>query len=372
MGPKNTFVFGKRKPFEGGLVKEYERLHIGPKLSGESLGALRQLCDGFSWRMEGHQEIWEPVTATFFFDNPHRVLVCRILDDGSDNIGRGHLVRVECVELQLEPSGDWSEAVGPLLAPRAWSVEEPAFKVLRKPTTGLAQPSTSTEMNCKPGFWSIAGNPSTYRFQQPSSGKDSARINPTETSESARETVRKGAGVPDSRTGAQPVPSPEAPSFRTIPPQRKGLYPAFLWILLVFSLFGMGLGGYYYDKFQKKIDAMEKENGSLGGQLEAVKYQKTELELAKSELKQKVNQLEKEKLDWKRTANPQYQELLRLKNDIVGKLQKAQADIENLHLEREGSGGATNGPAEKGKNAGDKPTQSSPAKLGPNNKGGKH
>ncbi len=163
LGSEYTFVFGKRKPFENGVVREFEKLHVGANLSRESLDLLNELCKSFRWCGVG-PDIWSPVPATVALNNPQRLLVCRILDDGSDNINRPHLVRVEAVEVNLEQSVGM-DSVGPYLDPEAWSVEGPEFHAIKIAKTKPAHSDTNWKLSIKVGTWSIGGDPTSFVFK---------------------------------------------------------------------------------------------------------------------------------------------------------------------------------------------------------------
>ncbi len=294
MGPESTFVFGKRKPFEEGLVREYERLHIGPKLSKDSLDALRHLCDSFSWRGGAGPAIWEPVAATIVFNNPHRILICRILDDGSDNLGRPHLVRVEAVEINLEQAGE-RDAVGQLLDPRTWSVEGPMFQVQRNATNKLVPCDTNLKLPAKSGTWSITGDSSRYMFQ----GEWDKNKHP-QTPESSYSSRNNTLDITGTNPGSQAVSRYDEASNRTNALPGRGNNPArgaIPWVLClcVLSLIGMGaLAYYYYEQFQKEsnVHRETKRKGEITEkELKDVKEKKSKLESDKAELDRHIQVL---------------------------------------------------------------------------------
>ena len=341
MGPETTFVFGKRKPFEEGLVREYERLHIGPKLSKESLDALRHLCASFSWRGRADPAIWESVTATIVFNNPRRIIICRILDDGPDNVGRIHLVRVEAVEINLELAGDLRDAVAPLLDPRAWSVEGPTNQVQRNATNTLAPCDTNLKLPAKPGTWSINGDSSTYGFQAEYGGNQHPQT--PESSKSAQNNVLDITGT---NPGSQAVFSYDATSNRSNTLPRRGNTPAIWAIPWVLSLIGMGMSVYYHEKFQDGSNALQEKKEEFKSKVknltdvhsgENSKLESEKAKLAKdlSSLEEKNRQLEKDLATTeKKLSNAEKNGVLAATGDTKGLLKQLENEKDKITVEK--------------------------------------
>ena len=168
LGRECTFVFGKRKPFEDGVVREYEKLHIGENLSREALDLLDSLCRQFCWRGVGGG-VWEPVLAVAALSNPSRMVLARILDDGPDNKNRPHLLRIEAFEANLEKEKA-KEYLGAFLEPRAWSIDAPDFRMQKNGFQNPAPLDFDWKSEDQTGKWTIHGDPGSYVYQGKYSG----------------------------------------------------------------------------------------------------------------------------------------------------------------------------------------------------------
>lgn len=252
MGPGKTFVYGKRKPFEVGVVREYECLHAGPDLSPEALGAFWSLSAGFTWKSSVDQEVLDPVVATMVLTDPPRLLVCRVLDDGSDNIGRSHLLRVEGVELPLNPAGE--ERAVALSDPGGWSVGEPFFSVALRPGF-VPTLDGKDELTARvPGNWVILGKPGTFWF-------NAGAMDPSQSSIMPLLGDKGNAGTnPGPWPADLPFPGLAGTPSRRDPPIKSGVLRAGLtWILLASSLLTSGLGFHYRQKMTEiQVELVEK------------------------------------------------------------------------------------------------------------------
>ena len=138
MGPDKSFAFGKG-PFQPGLVNEYRVLYAGNHLSSFGRAAFESLGKEFAWQVGAHPDKYSSVAAVMELSGVPSILVCRILDDGQDNIKRPHLLRIEGVELADTDLG----LIQSFLDPHGWSLGNETWQpVLNPPGHADQNPST--------------------------------------------------------------------------------------------------------------------------------------------------------------------------------------------------------------------------------------
>lgn len=91
-------VFGKRRPFEPGIVQEYSLLDVSDDFPPDLIHSFEATVRRFRWRSqnEGVAHRFAPCTGIWQVDN-HRWLVIRFTDEGQDDRQRPHLLHARGV-----------------------------------------------------------------------------------------------------------------------------------------------------------------------------------------------------------------------------------------------------------------------------------
>ena len=118
-------VFGKRRPFKEGLVREYELVAHSADFPPDALRAFEQVARSFRWapgpgRAGG---VLAPCFALWPLDGRRGVLAVRFRDDGRDDQGRPHLLRADAVFLPGTSAGTDLDRLAGLLTPSGWPDE---------------------------------------------------------------------------------------------------------------------------------------------------------------------------------------------------------------------------------------------------------
>lgn len=191
-------AFGKKRPFLPGLIREYELLARNDQFPERARSVLKLIGKAFSWVSSDKRH--SACYGAWTWDDGGALLT-RFIDEGNDDVGRPHLLRVDGVYL---PNAATIEALAAFLTPSAWPLESIGGELGTMRVTPADSHSECSEERrysfpfgndaSSPVAGTIVGSPRSYFMKL-----------------GQKESVGTGPPTPDKPAPTPPPPKPPRP-----------------------------------------------------------------------------------------------------------------------------------------------------------------